>query len=97
MNEFDQQLFTPLDRSEKTGLGSETETIAFWSDVWRRFRRNIPALTGIVIISLFVLFAIIGPAMVPYRYDKVNLFSTYQPPVLGLACGPISLAVSSSG
>ena len=39
MSEFEQQFFTPLDRSEKTGLGSETETIAFWSDVWRRFRR----------------------------------------------------------
>lgn len=80
MSDFDQQLFTPLDRSEKTGLGSETETIAFWSDVWRRFRRNIPALVGIVIIFLFVIFAIIGPLVVPYRYDKVDLLSTYQVP-----------------
>ncbi len=80
MSDFEQQLFTPLDRSERAGLRSETETIAFWSDVWRRFRRNIPALNGIVIISLFVIFAIIGPLMVPYRYDKVDLLSTYQPP-----------------
>ncbi len=35
---------------------------------------------GIGIISVFITFAIIGPEIVPYRYDKVNLFSTYQPP-----------------
>jgi oligopeptide transport system permease protein len=80
MSDFEQQLFTPLDPSEKTGMGSETETIAFWSDVWRRFRRNIPALIGVVIIFLFVIFALIGPAMMPYRYDKVDLLSTYQVP-----------------
>ena len=56
MSDFEQQLFTPLDRSEKSELGSETETIAFWSDVWRRFRRNIPALIGIVIIVFFCHF-----------------------------------------
>ena len=80
MNELEQQLFTPLDRSEKTGLRTETETIAFWSDVWRRFRKNIPALIGVVIILLFVIFAIIGPLILPYRYDKVDLLSTYQAP-----------------
>jgi oligopeptide transport system permease protein len=80
MSEFEQQLFIPLERSERTRGGSETETIAFWSDVWRRFRRNVPALNGVIIISLFVIFAIIGPAMKPYRYDKVDLMSTYQAP-----------------
>jgi oligopeptide transport system permease protein len=80
MNDVERQLFTPLDRSEKSGLRSETETIAFWSDVWRRFRKNIPALIGMVIILLFVIFALIGPSMLPYRYDKVDLASTYQAP-----------------
>lgn len=80
MSDFEQQLFIPLDRSEKVGLRTETETIAFWSDVWRRFRKNIPALIGIVILLLFVIFALIGPALTPYRYDKVDLLSTYQMP-----------------
>jgi len=75
-----QQLFTPLDHSEKIGSILETETIAFWSDVWRRFRNNKPALIGIIIIIFFVIFAIIGPLMVPYQYDKVDLFSTYKNP-----------------
>jgi len=75
-----QQLFTPLDHSEKIGSILETETIAFWSDVWRRFRSNKPALIGIIIIALIIIFAIIGPLMVPYQYAKVDLFSTYKTP-----------------
>lgn len=80
MNNHKQQLFTPLDRSEKVGPILETETIAFWSDVWRRFRSNKPALIGIIILVLFVIFAIIGPSMVSYQYEKVDLFSTYEKP-----------------
>jgi len=80
MNNYKQQLFTPLDRSEKIGPILETKTIAFWSDVWRRFRSNRPALIGIIILVIFLIFAIIGPSMLPYRYDKVDLFSTYKNP-----------------
>jgi len=80
MNNHKQQLFTPLDRSEKVGPVLETKTIAFWNDVWRRFRSNKPALIGIIIILLFLFFAIFGSSMLPYRYDKVDLSSTYRDP-----------------
>lgn len=80
MSDSERQLFTPIDWSRKEVLSKETETIAFWKDVWRRFRRNKPALIGIIIILLFIIFAIFGPSMLPYRYDKVDLLSTYQAP-----------------
>ncbi len=72
--------FTPLDRGEKAGLKAEAKTIAFWSDVWRRFRRNRAGMAGAVIMGLFVVFAIIGPSLVPYAYDNVDLSSTYLRP-----------------
>lgn len=80
INNYKQQLFTPLDRSEKVEPILETETIAFWSDVWRRFQSNKPALIGVIIILLFVILAIFGSSMLPYRYDKVDLSSTYRAP-----------------
>ncbi len=80
MSNYKQELFSSLDRLEKIESTLETKTIAFWSDVWRRFRINKPALIGIIILIIFVIFAIIGPMMVPYQYDKVNLFSTYEKP-----------------
>jgi len=80
VSELDDQLFTPIDLSRKKIVVPGTTTIAFWSDVWQRFRRNKPALIGMVIILLFLFFAIFGPSMVHYSYDKVNLLSTYQFP-----------------
>ncbi len=80
MKYFDDREFTPIDLSKKKVSSKETKTIAFWSDVWSRFRKNKPALFGIIIILLFLIFAIFGPLMVPYTYDKVNLLRTYQSP-----------------
>ena len=80
MSNYRQELFSSLDRLEEIESTLETKTIAFWSDVWRRFRINKPALIGIIILIFFVIFAIIGPMIVPYQYDKVNLLSTYERP-----------------
>jgi oligopeptide transport system permease protein len=80
MSELSPELFTPLDRAEKAGLKTETATIAFWSDVWRRFRRNGAGMVGVVTLGLFVILAIAGPAMVPYDYDRINLEETFTPP-----------------
>jgi oligopeptide transport system permease protein len=80
MNELQQGLYSPLDRAEKAGLRTETETVAFWSDVWRRFRHNVPGMTGVIIIVVFVIMALIGPSLAPSSYDKVDLNQTYQAP-----------------
>jgi oligopeptide transport system permease protein len=80
MDELQQGLFAPLDRAEKAGLKTETETIAFWSDVWRRFRHNVPGMTGVVIIVVFIVMALVGPLMTPYSYEKVDLNQTYMAP-----------------
>ncbi len=80
MSELPREMFTPLDRAEKAGLKTETETIAFWSDVWRRFRRNKAGMAGVVIVLLFVILAIVGPSLVPFKFDQIDLTSTYVLP-----------------
>jgi oligopeptide transport system permease protein len=72
--------FTPLDRSERAKLRMEAPTIGYWSDVWRRFRGNRAGMAGSAILLLFVVMAIIGPMLVPYDYETVDLASTYLPP-----------------
>jgi ABC-type dipeptide/oligopeptide/nickel transport system permease subunit len=37
-------------------------------------------MIGSVILLLIVIFAVIGPSLVPYLYDKVDLTRTYTPP-----------------
>ncbi len=77
MSELERSVFTPLDRSERAGLKTQTKTIAFWSDVWRRFRGHRAGMAGLVILGLFVVLAIIGPSLVRYRYDLIDLNETY--------------------
>jgi oligopeptide transport system permease protein len=55
-------------------------SIAFWNDVWRRFRTNIPAMAGVAVVVLFTLLAIFVPILSPYDYAEVDLLATFQPP-----------------
>lgn len=47
---------------------------------WRKFRRNRLALTGFCIIAVFVVIAIIGPAIAPYDPLKQDLPAQLQGP-----------------
>jgi oligopeptide transport system permease protein len=82
MNEPNRDRFTPLDRSERAKLKTESKTIGYWSDVWRRFRGNRAGMLGSAILLLIVIMAIIGPSLVPYSYEKVDLTRTYTKPGL---------------
>jgi peptide/nickel transport system permease protein len=46
----------------------------------RRFRRNHAAVAGLVIFTLLALLALVGPFMVPWRYDELDFLSLRQPP-----------------
>jgi ABC-type dipeptide/oligopeptide/nickel transport system permease subunit len=46
---------------------------SLWSDVWRRLRRNGPAMIGLAIIGLMYLTAIFAPLIAPYNYDTIDL------------------------
>ncbi len=48
--------------------------------VWRRLRRNPPALAGTVIFAAFLLMAFIGPVVAPYGYQAQDIASRLQPP-----------------
>lgn len=45
----------------------------FLKDVWERFKSNKGALIGAILIIIIILLAIIGPLMVPYVFDVVDV------------------------
>lgn len=51
--------------------GSGGKPMSKWTLYTRRFMRNKPAVAGIIIFALLVLFAIIGPLIA--RYDHIEL------------------------
>ncbi len=81
MAQFDDSLFTPDPRPPSDGLVGRP-ALAFWPDVWRRFRQNIPAMLGIFILALFAILALTVPMLASKPWDRADLMATFRPPSL---------------
>src|SRR5665647_758101 len=76
----DPSMFEPADPEEKKELIIQRQSLSFWQDSWRRLRKNPTAMIGLTLIILALLFAFIGPLIVPYKYDEqVRGFENLSP------------------
>lgn len=55
-------------------------SLTYWQDAWRRLKKNKLALTGLIIIFILLVLAIIGPLISPYTYDQQNFKEANQWP-----------------
>ncbi len=62
--------FLPASNEEKQGLVVMRESVSFWKDGLRRFRRNKVAMTSLVVIIIIMIFSFIVPAFYPYTYEQ---------------------------
>ena len=73
--------FVTQDESE---IESTTPSLTYWSDAWRRLKKNKLSMIGLVLIILIILFGTIGPFFTSYSYsDQVNDYKNL-PPILKL-------------
>lgn len=63
------ELFKPLDESEKDSEFVAMESKTYFQDAWSRFRKNKLALAGLMFIAVMILAAIFIPMLSPYTYD----------------------------
>ncbi len=54
---------------------------SLWDDARRRLLRNGAAVTGMVVLALLVLIALIGPYLVPFSYDQINKDDVWAAPL----------------
>jgi oligopeptide transport system permease protein len=54
---------------------------SLWDDALRRLLRNWAAVSGMVVLTVLVLVAIIGPHLVPFSYDQINKNDVWAPPL----------------
>ncbi len=73
-------LFVPLDKSQKLPDQISHPAMSFWVDVWRRFRTNRMALIGLTLLLIILAMAIIGPFLTDYTYFNTNLNNNNKPP-----------------
>lgn len=65
--------FSEANQAEKEGFIPDRPPTSYWKDAWRRFRRNLVAMVALAILVVIVLFAFLGPVIVPYGYDQFNI------------------------
>ncbi len=56
---------------------------SLWDDARRRLMKNRAAVTAMVTLILLIAAAIIGPLLIPYRYDEINKNDVWLPPLTG--------------
>ena len=59
----------------------------FWAGAWRRFRRNVLAMYGLVFVILIVIVGVFAPVLAPYPYGKNNLDHSLEPPSMAYPMG----------
>jgi ABC-type dipeptide/oligopeptide/nickel transport system permease subunit len=64
----------------QTGAGATPAPESLLRIFWRRYRRNLMAVIGLILVIIFVLIAIFAPLIAPYHYNDQNLGNTWQPP-----------------
>lgn len=60
--------FSPADESEKESMVEKHKSVSYWRDAWRRFRANTVSMVALGIFVLCLLFAFVGPSLIPYGY-----------------------------
>lgn len=48
-------------------------SVSYWSDTWRRLKKNKLALLGFIVLGMMVALSILGPMMLGYDYTQSNL------------------------
>lgn len=70
-----------IDATETAPLQSgQRKRMSKWSLYTRRFARNKPAVGGLVIFALLVLFAVFAPLFAPYDHIELDFLYLGEPP-----------------
>lgn len=56
---------------------------SLWDDARARLARNRAAMTGLAVLALLVVAAVVGPWLSPFRYDQVDKAAVWLPPLTG--------------
>ncbi len=62
--------FLPATADEKESLVIMRESVGFWQDGFRRFKKNKIAMTAFVIVAVIMILAFIVPLFYPYAYEQ---------------------------
>ena len=56
---------------------------SLWQEARRRLFGNKAAVTSMILLAFFVIAALLGPLVLPYRYDEITKTDVMLPPLTG--------------
>lgn len=71
--------FQRIRKEEKDSEFIARPVVTYWSDAWRRFRRNKVALFAFILLILLTTMVIVGPYLNSYPFDEVAGSSNVKP------------------
>ena len=60
--------FAPATETEKENMVEVRKSVSYWRDAARRFKNNTVSMVALGIFIIVLLFAFLGPALIPYDY-----------------------------
>ncbi len=60
-------------------------------DAWRRLKKNKMSMFGLVLVSVYILVALLAPVLPIYKYDRQILDHQFLPPSISKAAGELML------
>lgn len=72
MMDFKAEMFEPVGKEDLDAEVIKRPSIKYWPDVWRRLKQNKLAMSGLIIITLMIIMAIIGPSLNEFDYRTNN-------------------------
>ena len=81
------EMFEFVPMSERDGEEIASQSLSYWSQAWRRFKRDPLAFGGMLAICVIAFAAIVGPMLSPYTYNQQDLTRGNLLPSLSYLCG----------
>ena len=60
--------FLPASEQEKESIVYKHKSVSYWRDAARRFKANTVSMVALFVFILCLLFAFLGPSLIPYNY-----------------------------
>jgi peptide/nickel transport system permease protein len=74
-----------------TALSVARQPRSLWTDAWRQFRKHRLGLAGLIALAIVVTAVIVGPFVIPYDPNRIEMSIRDQPPSLSHPMGTDSL------
>ncbi len=81
-NEVKDEWFRPKVKEEGEAEAVVRPSLSYWSDAWRRLRKNKLAMSGLIFLVILAIMAIFGPMMTPHTMDGQQLSNQNKAPSL---------------